>query len=291
MMISERVSEFRIGGELPIRRFGFGAMRLTGRGVWGPPADFPAAQAVLRRVVDLGINLIDTADVYGPGDNERLIRDTLAPYPERLVIATKGGGVRGGPATPQNPGMGVDNSEAHLRHAIEGSLHDLGIECIDLYQLHRADPAVPIEETVGVLAKLREEGKIRHIGLSEVGVDQIERARSEAEIATVQNLYNLAQRKHDDVVDYCARHGIGFIAFYPLKIGDLAETEALKSLAAREKVTPALIALAWLFQRSPVIIPIPGTSSLEHLEENVGACRVKLLAQDMEALDGLHASI
>ena len=283
----EHAGKFRIGGELPIWRFGFGAMRLTGPGVWGPPADLPAARAVLRRAVELGINFIDTADVYGPGDNEKLIRDTLTPYPECLVIATKGGVVRSGPATPQNSGMRTDNSEVHLRHAIEGSLRDLRVEHIDLYQLHRVDPTVPIEETIGVLARLRDEGKIRHIGLSEVSVDQIERARSEVAIATVQNLYNLAQRKHDDVVDYCARQEIGFIPFYPLKIGDLAHSEALKSLAAREKVTPTQIALAWLFERSPVIIPIPGTSSLKHLEENVEACRIALSAQDMETLDGL----
>ena len=284
-MSLERVGEFRIGGELPVCRLGFGAMRLTGPGVWGPPTDVPAAQSVLRRAVELGINFIDTADVYGPGDNERLIRDTLTPYPERLVIATKGGLVRSGPATAQNAGMGTDNSEAHLRHAVDGSLRNLGVERIDLYQLHRVDPAVPIEETMGVLAQLREEGKIRYIGLSEVDVDHIERARSVVEIATVQNLYNLAQRKHDDVVDYCARHGIGFIPFYPLKIGDLADSEALKSLAAREKVTPALIVLAWLFQRSPTVIPIPGTSSLEHLQENAKACHVTFTARDMETLD------
>lgn len=289
-MSLERVGEFRIGGELPVCRLGFGAMRLTGPGVWGPPTDVPAAQSVLRRAVELGINFIDTADVYGPGDNERLIRDTLTPYPERLVIATKGGLVRSGPATAQNPGMGTDNSEAHLRHAVDSSLRDLGVERIDLYQLHRVDPAVPIEETMGVLARLREEGKIRYIGLSEVDVDHIERARSVVEIATVQNLYNLAQRTHDDVVDYCARHGIGFIPFYPLKIGDLADSEALKSLAAREKVTPALIALSWLFQRSPTVIPIPGTSSLKHLEENAEACRVTLSAQDMAALDKLSTA-
>ncbi len=285
------LSEFRIGGTLPVRRFGFGAMRLTGPGVWGPPADLAAAQGLLRRVVDLGIDFIDTADVYGPGDNERLIRDTLAPYPDRAVIATKGGMVRSGPATPQNSGMGIDNSERHLRQAVEGSLRDLGLECIDLYQLHRADPAIPIEETMGVLTRFREEGKIRYIGLSEVGVDQIERARSVTAIATVQNLYNLAQRKHDDVVDYCGRHGIGFIPFYPLKIGDLADAEVVKSLALREETTPALIGLAWLFQRSPVIIPIPGTSSLHHLEENLGACRIKLSPRDVEALDSLSLPV
>jgi pyridoxine 4-dehydrogenase len=181
--------------------------------------------------------------------------------------------------------MWTDNSEAHLRRAVEGSLRGLGVERIDLYQLHRVDPAVPIEETMGFLAQLRDEGKIRHIGLSEVGVDELERARSEVEIATVQNLYNLSQRKSDDVVDYCASHGIAFIPFYPLKIGDLANSEALKSLAARENVTPALIGLAWLFHRSPVIIPIPGTSSLAHLEENAEACRITLSAQDMAVLD------
>ena len=283
----ERVGEFRIGGEIPVCRLGFGAMRLTGAGVWGPPSDLHAAQSVLRRVVELGIDFIDTADVYGPGDNERLIRDTLAPYQERLVIATKGGVTRSGPSTAQNPGMGTDNGEAHLCRAVEGSLRDLGVECIDLYQLHRIDVAVPIEETMGVLKRLRDEGKIRHIGLSEVGINEIERARSEVEIATVQNLYNLGQRKRDDVVDYCERNRIGFIPFYPLKIGDLAEAETVKSLAARERVTPALIGLAWLFHRSPVIIPIPGTSSLKHLEENAKACRVTLSAEDMAALDKL----
>ena len=285
-----RVGEFRIGGEQPVCRLGFGAMRLTGPGVWGLPNDLHAARSVLRRVVELGINFIDTADVYGPGDNERLIRDTLMPYPERLVIATKGGVTRSGPATAQNPGMGTDNSATHLRRAVEGSLRDLGVERIDLYQLHRIDPAVPIEETMGVLKRLCDEGKIRHIGLSEVGIDEIERARSAIEIATVQNLYNLAQRKRDDVVDYCERHGIGFIPFYPLKIGHLADSETLKSLAARENVTPALIGLAWLFHRSPVIISIPGTSSLKHLEENAEACRVTLSAQDMAMLDKLSTA-
>jgi pyridoxine 4-dehydrogenase len=285
------LGDFHISGRLPIRRFGFGAMRLTGPGVWGPPADLPAAQSVLRRVVDLGVDFIDTADVYGPGDNERLIRDTLAPYPDRVVIATKGGIFRSGPATSQNSGMGIENSERHLRQAVEGSLRDLGLECIDLYQLHRADPAVPIEETMGVLTRFREEGKIRHIGLSEVGVDQIKLARSVTAIATVQNLYNLAQRKHDDVVDYCGCHGIGFIPFYPLKIGDLADAEVMKSMALREETTPALIGLAWLFHRSPAIIPIPGTSSIHHLEENLGACRVRLSPPDMEALDRLSMSV
>lgn len=277
--------EFSIGGDLPTSRFGFGAMRLTGPGVWGPPVDVANAQKVLRRVVELGITFIDTADVYGPGDNERLIRDALSPYRDNLVVATKGGGVRSGPATPESSPMGIDNSEPYLRKAVEDSLRNLGLERVDLYQLHRADPFIPIEETMGVLVRLRDEGKIRHIGLSEVGVDQIERARSVAEIATVQNLYNLAQRGHVDVLDYCERHSIGFIPFYPLKIGGLAEAPQLKALAVREETTPAIVALAWLFRRSPVIIPIPGTSSIPHLEENLAASRIALSDADMALLE------
>jgi pyridoxine 4-dehydrogenase len=283
----EGVGEFRVAGELSVRRFGFGAMRLTGPGVWGPPDDIPEAQAVLRRVVELGINFIDTADVYGPGDNERLIRDTLAPFPASLIIATKGGLTRKGPATPESPGIGVDNSEAHLRRAVEGSLRELGVERLDLYQLHRADPDVPIEETMGILARLREEGKIRHVGLSEVDVGLIERARNTIEIATVQNEYNLANRKHEAVLDFCESRGIGFIPFYPLRVGKLAQSELLKAIAIREAVTPSLIALAWLFKRSPAIVAIPGTSSVKHLNENAAACRVHLSPDDIIALDGL----
>lgn len=279
------IDEFNIGGDMPVRRLGFGAMRLTGRGTWGPPEDVPGAQAVLRRVVDLGINFIDTADVYGPGDNERLIRAVLWPYPAGLVIGTKGGMTRSGPAKPDNHGIGIDNSEAHLRQAVEGSLRDLGVERIDLYQLHRVDPQVPIEETMAVLGRLRAEGAIRHIGLSTVSVDQIERARSVVEVATVQNEYNLGTRKHEDVVNYCERHGIGFIPFYPLKIGRFAESEALQAIAARENVTPRVIALAWLFKRSAAIIAIPGTSSVDHLHENLTACGVRLSSDDMSALE------
>jgi aryl-alcohol dehydrogenase-like predicted oxidoreductase len=186
---------------------------------------------------------------------------------------------------PNNPGIGVDNSEAHLRDAVEGSLRNLGVARIDLYQLHRADPAIPIEDTMGVLGRMRDEGKIRHIGLSDVSVEQIERARSTVEIATVQNAYNLANRKHDDVLDYCERHSIGFIPFYPQQIGALAEADALQALAARNGVSPALIALAWLFQRSPVVVAIPGTSSVEHPEENVVACEVVLSRADMDLLN------
>ncbi len=233
------------------------------------------------------IDTFDTADVYGPGDNERLIRDTLAPYPASLIVATKGGMTRKGPATPDNRGLGVDNSEAHLRRAVEGSLRDLGVERIDLFQLHRVDPRIPIEETMGVLVRLREEGKIRHMGLSKVNVDQIERARTVVPIATVQNEYNLANRKDETVIDFCESHGIGFIPFYPLRIGQLAESAALKAMAMREGVTPALIALAWLFKRSPAIVAIPGTSSVRHLDENVAASHVHLSPDDVIALDSL----
>lgn len=285
------IDEFKIGGNLPVRRFGFGAMRLTGKGVWGPSEDVPSAQAVLRRAIDLGINFIDTADVYGPGDNERLIRDTLRPYPAGLVIGTKGGMIRSGPATPDNHRSGIDNSEAHLRHAVEGSLRDLGVEYIDLYQLHRVDSNIPIEDTMGVLGRLQSEGKIRHIGLSAVSVEQIERARSVVEIATVQNEYNLGTRTHEDVVDYCAKNGIGFIPFYPLRIGKLAESEDLKAIAIREGVTPAGIALAWLFEKSPVIVAIPGTSSVDHLNENAIASEVYLSTDDMNTLEALSNTL
>jgi aryl-alcohol dehydrogenase-like predicted oxidoreductase len=278
---------FKIGADLSVRRLGFGAMRLTGRGVWGPPEDVPAAQAVLRRAVDLGVNFIDTAGSYGPGDNERLIRDTLRPYPVGLVIGTKGGMRKTGPSTPESWGIELDASESFLRQGVEGSLRDLGVERIDLYQLHRVDPKVPIEDTMGVLSRLQDEGKIRHVGLSAVDVEQIDRARRVVDIATVQNEYNLSSRTHDDVLAYCEQHAIGFIPFYPQRIGELAEAEALRAIAARENATPAMVALAWLLRRSPVMIPIPGTSSRAHLEENVDACRIALSDGDMAALGQL----
>ncbi len=284
---SNRSVEFRILGELPVRRLGFGAMRLTGPGVWGPPRDLPGARAVLRRALELGINFIDTADVYGPGDNERLIRDTLAPFPKDLVIATKGGVTRTGPATSNNSAMGVDNSKAHLQKAVENSLRDLGVERIDLYQLHRVDPRIPIEDTMGVLAQQREQGKLGYVGLSEVSVEQIVRAQTVLPIATVQNEYNLANRKHERVLDFCQQHGIGFIPYYPLKLGSLAEHETVKAIAVREQVASAIVALAWLLAKSPTIIAIPGTSSLEHLEENAGARRLELSPADMSKLDAL----
>jgi pyridoxine 4-dehydrogenase len=237
--------------------------------------------------VELGINFIDTAGAYGPGDNERLIRDTLRPYPAGLVVGTKGGMRKTGPATPENWHIELDGSESFLRQGVEGSLRNLGVERIDLYQLHRIDPKIPVEETMGVLSRLRDEGKIRHIGLSEVGIEEIERARTVVGISTIQNQFNLANRKYEDVLAFCERNGIGFIPFYPQKLGTLGETEAMRTIAAREGVTPALVALAWLLKRSPAMIIIPGTSSLAHLEENVGAASVELSSGDMALLDGL----
>ena len=282
-----RNNTFRIGGDLPVHRLGFGAMRLTGPGVWGPPVDRNGATEILRRAVELGVTFIDTADVYGPGDNERLICEALRPYPARLLIATKGGMVRSGPATADDPGISMNGTEAHIRKAVAGSLRDLGVSRIGLYQLHRVDPATPLEETMRVLRALRDEGKILHIGLSEASTEVIERARSVVEIATVQNVFNLAARHHSDVLDYCERHGIGFVPFYPQGIGALAQTETLVEISANLSATPRQIALAWLLNRSPVMLPIPGTSSLRHLEENIAACEIKLSEADMTALDSL----
>jgi pyridoxine 4-dehydrogenase len=282
---------FHIGGDLPVRRMGFGAMQLTGPGVWGPPKDRANAQAVLRRAMELGVNFIDTADVYGPHDNEHLIRETLHPYAEGLVIATKGGLVRSGPATRENPGISMNGTQAHIRRAVETSLRDLGVSCIDLYQLHRVDPATPIEETMDVFRSLREEGKIRYIGLSEVGVEEIERARAVVEIATVQNIYNLAVRRHANVLAYCERNAIGFIPFWPLHIEAVAQSETLARIAEQAGASTSQVALAWLLKTSPTTILIPGTSSVAHLEENVAACDVELTEAHMRALDQLEGAV
>ena len=290
MVAFAKISTFKIGNSLEVNRMGFGTMQLTGPGVWGPPKDEASARTLLRRAVELGINFMDTADVYGPDHAERLVHEALHPYPEGLVIATKGGLVRSGPATVENPGMSMNGSESHIRNAVEGSLRKLGIGCIDLYQLHRIDPATPVEDTMKVFRALRDEGKIRHIGLSGVGVEDIERARSVVEISTVQNLYNLAERKHDPVLAYCEQHGIGFIPFWPLHIGALNKSVVMATITERTGATPAQIALAWLLKRSPVILLIPGTSSIAHLEENAAACNVDLSDQDMEALLHIHLS-
>jgi pyridoxine 4-dehydrogenase len=273
---------FALGGDLFVNRMGFGAMRITGPGIWGDPEDPEEARAVLRRALELGVNLIDTADSYGPEVSERLIAETLHPYPEGLVIATKGGLKRPGPGRWE-----PDGRPEHLREACEGSLRRLKVDRIDLYQLHRIDPRVPLEESVGTLAELREEGKIRHVGLSEVDVEELEHAREIVPIASVQNRYSLIDRGYEDVLDFCERESIGFIPWFPLATGDLARPGGpLDEMAARHRAAPGQIALAWLLQRSTVMLPIPGTSSVEHLEENVAAVEVRLSREEFEELAG-----
>lgn len=263
---------FRIGGDLPVHRLGFGAMRITGPGVWGEPADRDEAIRVLRRAVELGVTLIDTADSYGPFVSEDLIAEALHPYPDDLVIATKGGFTRHGPNIWEPLGR-----PEYLRQCVEMSLRRLRLERIDLYQLHRIDPKVPLEEQLGVLRDMQSEGKIRHIGLSEVSVAELEEARKIVEIATVQNLYNLTSRQHEPVLEHCERHGIGFIPWFPLATGRLAEAGGtLAQVASRHEATPAQIALAWLLHRSPVMLPIPGTSKVAHLDENLAAATISL---------------
>ena len=263
-----------------INRMGFGAMRLTGKGIWGEPEDPEEARAVLRRAVELGVNFIDTADSYGPKVSERLIGETLYPYPEDLVIGTKGGLVRPGPGRWK-----TDGRPEHLREACEGSLKRLKVERIVLYQLHRIDSSVPVEEQLGTLAELREEGKIQHVGLSEVGVEEIEQAREIVPIATVQNRYSLTDRGSEDVLDFCEREGIGFIPWFPLARGDLARPGGpLDEIAAGHDATPGQVALAWLLARCPVMLPIPGTSSVEHLEENLAAVELRLSDEELATL-------
>lgn len=265
-------------GDLRVNRLGFGAMRLTGAGVWGEPKDPQAAQRVLRRAVELGVNFIDTADSYGPNVSERIIADSLHPYPSGLVIATKGGLVRPGPDQWER-----DCSPAHLREACEGSLQRLRVERIDLYQLHAVDRQVPLEDSLGELVKLQQEGKIRHIGVSNFSVAQLQRAAKIATVVSVQNRYNISDRSSDDVIDYCQQHQLAFIPWYPLAAGEHAGsgssgTEELNRIVSRHKIKPAQAALAWLLARSPVMLPIPGTSSVAHLEENIAAASVKLAA-------------
>ena len=274
---------FLLGGDLPVRRLGYGAMRITGPGIWGDPADRDAAKALLRRVVELGITLIDTADSYGPNVSEELIAEALHPYPEDLVIATKGGLLRTGPG--QWP---TDGRPEHLREACEGSLRRLRIDRIDLYQLHRPDPAVPYEESVGAMAELRAEGKVRHVGVSNVDVGQLASAASIVPVVSVQNRYNLADREAEPVLQACERDGLAFLPWFPLATGDLAKPgSALDDVATRLGVPPAHVALAWLLHHSPVALPIPGTSSVAHLEENVAAASLALSPEDVEALDRL----
>ena len=271
-----------IGDELTVSRLGFGAMRVTGPGVWGPPTDREAAVGVLRRAVELGIDLIDTADSYGPHVSEELIAEALYPYPEGLLVATKGGLERTGPGEwPRN------GRPDHLRSACEGSLGRLRVDQIDLYQLHAPDPDVPYADSVGTLKELQDEGKIRHVGVSNVTVEQLAQARSILDVVTVQNRFNLTDRTSADVLAVCEHDGLGFFPWFPLAAGDLARPGgAVDEIAARHDATPGQVALAWLLQRSPVMLPIPGTGSVAHLEENVAAAQLELSDEELEQLDG-----
>ncbi len=265
-----------LAGETTVNRLGFGAMRLTGPGAWGEPNDPATARRVLQRAIELGINFIDTADSYGPHVSEQLIAEALHPYPKDLIIATKGGLLR-----PTRDEWVRDGRPEHLRQACESSLRNLRKECIDLYQLHAIDAKVPLEDSVGELAKLQREGKIRYIGVSNFTVPELERARKIAPIVSVQNRYNASDRRYDDVIDYCEQHSMAFIPWYPLAAGDHASEGAagvaeLQRIAREHGVSLAQAALAWLLARSPMMLPIPGTSSVAHLEENVAAAALKL---------------
>src|ERR1700692_2893079 len=270
-----------LGDEVTVNRLGFGAMRLTGDGIWGPPKDRAAAIAVLRRAVELEVNFIDTADSYGPNVSEELIAEALFPYPKDLVIATKGGWNRPGPNQWTH-----DASPSHLREAVEGSLKRLRLDRIDVYQLHVPDPVVPLAASIETLANMQSEGKIRLVALSNVTVEHIERARKIVPIVSVQNRYSFADREWDYVVDYCERNGIAFIPWFPLGAGTVAG-RLLERIAETRRVKPIQVALAWLLKRSPVILPIPGTSSIAHLEENVQAASLQLSEEEYLELTGI----
>jgi pyridoxine 4-dehydrogenase len=271
---------FRIGGDMSVVRLGYGAMRLTGPGVWGPPPHREEAVRVLRRAVELGVTLIDTADSYGPHVSEELIREALHPYPEDVVIATKAGLVRAGPGQWHPLGR-----PEYLRQQAEMSLRRLGMERIDLFQLHRVDPQVALEDQIGLLVDLQREGKIRHIGLSNVSVEQIQASREIATIVTVQNRYNLSDRDAEPVLQYCEKEGLGFIPWFPIATGNLAHSAGpLDSIARQLKATPVQLALAWLLRRSSVMLPIPGTASVTHLEEDVASAGLRLTEDQFRAL-------
>jgi len=276
---------FKLGGDLTVNRLGFGAMRITGEGIWGWPPDRENALKILRRAVELGVNLIDTADAYGPETSELLIAEALHPYPNGLVIATKGGLTRPG------PGNWVPNCRPeHLKQALEGSLKRLRLERIDLYQLHAVDSKVPIEESVGALKQMQDAGKIRHIGLSNVDPEEIARARKIVPIVSVQNRYNIEDRQSENVLAYCEKENLGFLPWFPVGGGRGLKPEHPLSLAAKaHSVSVYQVALAWLLERSPAMLPIPGTSSLAHLEENVAATRLKLTPEEWKAINALAA--
>jgi pyridoxine 4-dehydrogenase len=272
---------FTIGGDLTVNRLGYGAMRITGSGIWGEPKDRENAKEVLRRAVELGVNFIDTADSYGPDVSERLIGETLAPYAEGVVIATKGGLTRQGP----DKWLPVGRPE-YLTQQVEMSLRLLKIERIDLWQLHRIDPKVPVEESLGAIKNLQEQGKIRHVGLSEVKPHEIDRARKVIDIVSVQNQYNIGDRQHEDVVEYCTKHKLAFIPWFPVAAGKLAQPGGKLDAAAKAHgTTVSQLSLAWLLHHSPVMLPIPGTSSVEHLEENIAAAEVNLSASEWKEIE------
>ncbi len=286
MTTSHAPGEYLIGGDLPVHRLGYGTMRLVGEGAWGEPSDPAEARSVLRRAVELGVNLIDTADAYGPEIAERLIAEALCPYPKGLVIATKGGITRQGPAKTEYVGRA-----GYLIQCVEMSLRRLKLERIDLYQLHRIDPRTPLEESLGALRQMREQGKIRHVGLSEVTTAQIEEAQKIVPIVSVQNRYSLADRRHQETLRWCEQRGIAFLAWYPIVAGKILKADhpsahTLAQIASHHDATVAQILLAWLLHRSPVILPIPGTSQVAHLEENVAAAGLRLSAKDFAEIDG-----
>lgn len=273
----------RLGGDLPVNRMGFGAMRLTGPDDWGPPEDITEARAVARRAIELGVTFIDTADAYGPGSNEEFLADVLYPYPDGLVIATKAGQAR--PSRAEWKPLGRPE---YLRQQAELSLRRLRVERLDLFQLHRIDPKVPFEDQLGALRQLRDEGKVRYIGLSEVTVEEIERARSIVDIVSVQNLYNLTDRRHEGVLQYCEREGMAFIPWLPIAAGAHARPGGLLAdVSAELAATPAQAALAWLLRRSPAMLPIPGTSKVAHLEENLSATALQMSDEQFGRLASL----
>ena len=273
-----------LGGDLTVNRLGYGAMRITGQGVWGDPADPDEAVRVLRRAIELGVNLIDTADSYGPFVSEQLIKQALHPYPADLVIATKGGLSRQGP----NIWTPIGRPE-YLRQQAELSLRHLGVERLDLLQLHRIDPKVPVAESIGELRKLQQEGKVRHIGLSEVSVAELQQAQREAAIVSVQNRYNMIDRRSEGVLEHCEANGIAFIPWAPVEAGRLSNAGALAEIAQRTGGSPAQIAIAWLLRRSPVMLPIPGTSKVAHLDDNMRAASLEISDAEMQALSSARA--
>ena len=277
---AENPSTFKIGGDLEVNRLGFGAMRITGPGIWGWPKDRDEAKKVLRRTVELGVNLIDTADAYGPETSELLIAEALYPYPKDLVIATKGGNTRPGPDQ-----WVPDGRPEYLKKCVDASLKRLRLERIELYQLHRVDPKVPMEDSLGALKEMRDAGKIRHLGLSEVDTEEIARARKIVPIATVQNRYNLADRKWENVLGYCEKERLGFMPWAPVGGNRSLKDSALEKVAREQKASVYQIAIAWLLAHSPVMLPIPGTSSVAHLEENMAARKLKLTDAQVAALN------